>query len=236
MALTFKQAAQKYLRNTYKPSAELKPRTSILRIWGGSRKRMVAWLTDNGGYATRHTRYALEWTVGAYLADLDKDRLEHWVNKLWREGYLDVEECNLPAFIQMAERMYDQHKEHMWEWGVEGAVRTLTDSDCYTSTFTGLCGLPVTYTLEGRGGKHLCMDTFRDINLHQSPDDLEADLLEKDDYGDYVVSHEHLIELFLLCIEAQVCFTTEAASEEVETEAWWVLICNVTKTEWENAQ
>lgn len=235
MAETFKQARSRYLSGTYKACPVLKSRLDIVRKWGTSRAKMVRWLTDNSGYSSRHQRYALEWNVAAYRADTSYDRMDHWIKEL-QGVMLDVEPCNMDAFRMLARRLHEESEDQMWEWGVDDARRAVTEDDCYTSTFTGLTDLPVTYRFEGRGGKHLCMDTFRNINLHQSGDDLEADLMEKDDDGDWTISHAHVIELFLLCVEAQVCFTVEAASAEVEHMAWTGFFANTVIPEWEAAQ
>ncbi len=127
-----------------------------------SRRAKVDYLTDIGGYYRRHDTYPLEFNVAAY-ADLD-------FNKLWP---LMLEECPLEfpegtskrsLLEHCALKTYAECHDHLWEWAVEDAQRTVLETDAYSMLWDGTT-LDVKLGFHGRGGKHLCIEEFEGIRL-----------------------------------------------------------------------
>lgn len=71
----------------------------------------------------------------------------------------------------------------------------------------------VEFGLHGRGGKHLCIESFEGVRLNMSACEL-SDAIRNDDSGDY--SNKWCQRLLCMLVEWEQCFTAKAASAELE--------------------
>lgn len=204
----------------------------LVRKHGKSRKAMVDFICGIGGYSNRDVTSAIEFSIKAYNCDLGADHL--W--GMLTSGSMDVgPNKDLPPEHMarakaMFYRVYEEHEEHLWEWGCEEAYEGWRDSDTPFETFTGE-RVDWAWEIHGRCGGHLCMTKCEGVYLEQSTESLRADLLNRDpeQQGRYdVVSNANLRKLFIICVQNTIDLTHRRICEEVEYRtAWrlWVSFC-----------
>lgn len=198
-----------------------------------SRKAKVDYITDIGGYYSRDGRYPLEFNVAAY-ADLDFDNL--WKLVLEERGEDFPPNTRERALFEFAARKaYDSCKENLWEWAVEDAQRSLFDDEHYTTLWNGTKPLDVKLGLHGRGGKHLCIESFESVSLKGlSPEELgERLMLQESPDGNESVSDlprtkwgwkwsidgKFVDLLYRYVRQCEIDFTSDKAEKEVEGQA-----------------
>ena len=202
-----------------------------------SRRAKVDYLTDIGGYYSRHETFPLEFTVSAACADLDFD-------SLW-EGLLEEHRHEFPDGSRKqdilkfcAKKVYDKEKDNLWEWAVEDACRSLHESDTYRMLWNGSKSLRVEFGLYGRGGKHLCLESFEGITLKGlNPESLGELLMTQNGPGGEDILDEPLLKphfewqvptdrlnlLYRYVRQCEIDFTSANAEKEVEYQAAWHL-------------
>lgn len=204
-------------------------RWALVRKFGTSRRKMVDFITGIGGYHDRGDRFAIEFNVGAYYTNVDNPRIL-WDAVKDEFGYgLSLKK---PHEEVMAYHLfctaYEEHKSHLWGWGIEEAYESWRDNDTPFQTFAGI-RVEWSHEMHGRGGKHLCMVECEGIDLKCSPEDLEERLMERDEDGytgkpgDYEIDIERVKKLFLVCVQNSVELTPKTASQEVDYRAAWRL-------------
>jgi hypothetical protein len=203
----------------------LKPYWDLIRKHGGSRKKMVDFICSIGGYSSYpRDRFAIEFNVAAYGADLDVDSLWKLVTS---PNFEEGPDPKLPP-EHMAQakalfwRVHEEHKEQLWEWGTEEAWEDWKDSDTPYETWLGE-RVDWEFGLYGRGGKHLCMESCEGIDLKCSPEDLQERLDARETDGEYLVDHAKVRKLFIICVQNTVELTPEKVAREVEYRAAWRL-------------
>lgn len=197
-----------------------------------SRKAKVDYLTDIGGYYSREGRFPLEFTVAAH-ADLDFDTL--WKLVMQERGQDFPEGSRQRALFEFAARKaYDSCKENLWEWAIEDAQRGLFEGDTYTMLWDGT-KVDVKLGLHGRGGKHLCIESFESVSLRGlSPEELgERLMLQESPDGNESVSDlprtkwgwkwsidgKFVDLLYRYVRQCEIDFTSDNAEKEVEYQA-----------------
>ena len=196
-----------------------------------SRKAKVDYLTDVGGYYSRHGSYPLEFNVAAY-ADLDFDTL--WKLLLEERQSQYPEGTTSRALFEFAARKaYADCSEHLWSWAVEDAQRNLFEGDAYTILWDGT-SLDVKFGLYGRGGKHLCIESFEGITLQGlNPDSLGELLMCQNGPGgkdvfdsprlkkgfEWQIPGERVDLLYRYVRQCEIDFTPSKAEAEVEYQA-----------------
>ena len=195
----------------------------LVRKHGKSRKAMVDFICGIGGYPSRHNRYAVEFNIKDNYSDTGADNL--W--KLLCSGTMDVgPDAGLPpehlAQIKaLFYRVYAEHGEHLYSWGLEEAYENWSDSDTPYETFASV-RVDWKWVVEGRSGGHLCMSECEGINLELIDDELE-DLLTEVDRGEYSISNKRLRALFIICVQNTVDLDSRKISAEIEYRAAWRL-------------
>lgn len=207
----------------------------LVRAHGKSRKAMVDFICNIGGYSTRGDSFAIEFNIKAYLADLDKDHL--W----WMlcSGKMDVGPASDWPPEKTAQAMslfYKAHKEHeddLWNWGVEEAYESWRDSDTPYETFAGE-RIEWKWEVHGRGAGHLCMTECEGYSLKGDPEDLRETLMCKDG-GDWDIPHSQVRKLFIICVQNTVDLTPRNIADEVEYRAAWRLWVSFVENELDEA-
>jgi len=77
----------------------------------------------------------------------------------------------------------------------------------------------VKFGLHGRGGKHLCVESFEGRDLGMSSDDLIGQLLDEDGTYYHCIPNAWCQKLLAMIQEWKVMFTPKAASDELEYQA-----------------
>lgn len=199
-----------------------------------SRKAKVDYLTDIGGYYSRHGTYPLEFNVSVAGADLDFDDL--WAMVMEERGVDYPEGTRQRALLKFcAQKVYDKTKDHIWEWAVEDAGRSLQDADTYRMLWDGDKVLDVKLGLHGRSGKHLCIEEFEGMRFHNvDPETLGETLLRQespdgcDSVSDlprtkwgwkWTIAGTFVDTLYRYVRQCEIDFTSTKASSEVEYHA-----------------
>lgn len=200
----------------------------LVRKHGTSRKKMVEFICSIGGYPQSRCQpgSAVSFNIKAYNADLSEENL--W--KLLCSQDMDVGPSpslspeELTAVKSMFSGVYAEHRESLWQWGVEEAYEGWADSDIPYETFTGL-RVDWRWEIMGRSGGHLGMTECSGISLTCSTDDLEERLLEREggDNTAYAVPHASVRDLFIICVQNTVDLSPANIREEVEYRAAWRL-------------
>lgn len=201
-----------------------------------SRKAQVDYLTDIGGYYSRHGTYPLEFNVAAY-ADLDFDTL-------WP---LMLEECSLEfpegtskrsLLEYCARKAYADCSAYLWEWAVEDAQRGVLETDAYSMLWDG-AALDVKLGFHGRGGKHLCIEEFEGIRLEGlNPETLGELLMTQNGPGaedvldaprlkkgfEWQIPTARVNLLYRYVRQCEIDFTYTKAEQEVEHQAAYHLL------------
>lgn len=218
-----------YISIPRKIDPSLRTRWDIVRACNGSRRKMVDYICGIGGiggiggYYDRHDRFAIGFNVKAYGADVSEENL--W--KKLTSGEMSLgPDTTLPAGEQAAvkalfSRVYKEHENNLWDWGLEEAYEGWRDSDTPYETWLGE-RVDWKFELRGRSGGHLVMTECEGLSLMCSPEDLEETLFERED-GEYCIGATVLRKLFIICVQNHFELTTTAAAEEVEYRAAWRL-------------
>lgn len=202
-----------------------------------SRKAKVGYLTDIGGYYSRHATFPLEFNVSAAMADLDFDSL--WAGMLEEQRYNFPDGSRKQDLLKFcAKKVYDKESGNFWEWAVEDAARSLQDADTYRMLWDGTETLRVKFGLYGRGGKHLCIESFEGIKMEGlNPESLGELLLTQTGPGGEEVLDEYLLKphfewqiptakldlLYRYVRQCEIDFTPANAAKEVQYQAAWHL-------------
>lgn len=202
--------------------AQTDARWALVRKFGTSRKSMVNFITGIGGYISRHGQYAIEFSIAAYNANLDATTL--WETLVTKCDFgIDKMPVNEQVIAEHLFRAaHAEHETHLWNWGVEEAFESWSDSDSPYETFEGT-RVDWKFEVQGRGGKHLVMTECEGINLQRSPESLEEALMERDSSGDYEIPIDWVKKLFIICAQNTVELTPTAIGHEVEYRAAWRL-------------
>lgn len=206
-------------------------RWALVRKHGTSRRKMVDFICNIGGYSVPYYgRYAIEFNIGVYSADLDVDHL--W-SILKSSDIADTHSLTLRQRIA-ARKLFDTahatYGDRLWTTAVEDAYRGWADSDMPYETFAGV-RVDWSWETHGRGGKHLCMTECEGINLKRNEEDLREALMERDENPDgtragYMIDIERVKKLFLICVQNSVELNSDNISREVEYRAAWTLWYN----------
>ena len=196
-----------------------------------SRKAKVDYLTDIGGYHSRHDSYPLEFNVAAY-ADLDFETL--WKLLLEERQSEYSEGTTSRALFEFAARKaYADCEDRLWSWALEDAQRTVLETDAYTTLWDGT-SLDVKLGFHGRGGKHLCIESFEGITLRGlNPDSLGELLMCQNGPGgedvldaprlkkgfEWQIPGERVDLLYRYVRQCEIDFTSSKAEAEVEYQA-----------------
>ena len=191
---------------------------------------MIDYICSNGGYSDRHTRFALEYNVKAYSANLDFDNLL----KIFDHG--DEALKTNPVWLAVAKQCHTDNEDRLWEWGIEDARRNVDDGDGYWMPWDGERAYNVEHGFYGRQGGHLCIESFEGRSLKLSPESLENEMMQgrEDGYGDANYwAFDEIKKLYKMCRQWEVDFTPDKASREVEYQAAFCLFANIVEPAWE---
>lgn len=177
-----------------------------------SRKKMIDYITDVGGRSYGfYERYPLIWNVKAY-PDLDLEDFTKWLTD--NEDFsLDVSD---PRTLKVIADAHKQNADHLWQWGIEDACRSLLEDDCYRMTrFSAK-----TFTWEGymigRSGGYFALKEFEELRLKGlDEEELEENLKE--------LATEDLFDLCMFCVEMNICLARKLVEEAVQYQAFWQL-------------
>jgi hypothetical protein len=212
--------------NTRKLTA---PYWNLVRLHGGSRKKMVDFICNIGGYyADRGERFAIEFNISADKANLDYD---HLLSR-YRDGDADNVIPTDPAHAAIYERCfkeaYDEAGNNLWVSACEDAYQSWSDSDTPYENWTGV-RIKWQWDVRGRSGKHLCMTECAGIDLKRREEDLRETLMERESLSitsPFCVAAEDVVKLFIVCVMNTVEITRESIGKEVEFQALWLLARN----------
>ena len=196
-----------------------------------SRAAKVDYICSIGGYSSRDGTFPIEFNVATYDADLDFDNILKLVN----QEHGEFTGADAPAeeriWTTAVHNVYEKHKEHLWDWGVESAQRDLFESDTYHMFWNGDRRIDVKLELHGRGGKHLVIRRFEGFDFRDfSADRLRNLLMEQTNadghciYDDATLHKGHewacggefVNRLYRYVRQCEVDFTPKKASEAVE--------------------
>lgn len=211
-----------------------------------SREAKVNYICGIGGYSNRDGRWPIEFNVALYDVDFDFDHLwkKYHAEMTPDELKHDPELCSL--YYRLAQRLYEDNKDFLWEWGQEDAGRNLTDCDTYKQLWDGT-EVDVEFSLRGRCGKHLVLDRFRSLSLDKmDEEELRTMLTEQSTRSDTYVyanrllrgaewtySNEFVDTLYRYVRQCEVDFTPEKASAEVEYQGAFCFFFNIVASAWE---
>jgi hypothetical protein len=197
-----------------------------------SRKAKADFICGIGGYYNRDGRWPIEFTVGLDGADLGFDHL--WALMVSEKLY-SFPKIEFDLVRAEAEKVYKEIEGYLWEWGQEGVCDQL-DSDYYRTLWDGTV-LDIKFSLQGRGGKHLVIDSFEgtplkgytDTALHEaimlqyapSKSTSEKERLLKG--GKWDIEDEWVDKLYRYCRQAVIELTTAKASRELEYQCAFLL-------------
>lgn len=165
---------------------------------------------DNRPYES-HDDALFAWNVKCYSVNMDFDHLL----EVWIKDNGDEELAQNPEWLEKAKELYEEHEEHLFDWGIEGARNLVTDSDCYDHLWDGT-PVNVEYGFAGRQGGWLVIEKFDGHRL-RNEEDLEN------------LSDDSLRELYALVRMLEHDITRKIAEGEVEHHAafdFFENICN----------
>lgn len=196
-----------------------------------SRSAMIDYITGIGGYSSRDGYWPIEFNVATYHADFSFDHI--W-EKYHAEHISDATRNHPPswaAYYRLAQKLYEEHKDYLWEWGQEDAYRSLKDSDTYKMLWDGTA-VGAELELHGRGGKHLVIAMFNGYDFNRcSTDNLKQSLRFGEDGCAMPMNDLRLLYKYVR--QCEVDFTPEKASAEVEYQGAFCFFANIVMPEWE---
>ena len=206
-----------------------------------SRAAKVEYLCGIGGYSSRWGTYPIEFVVGTYYADLSFDSL--WPKALAQENSTvlpGTREHTLMTYC--ARQAYEQNEDNLYSDAIDDARMSLLESDAYTYLWDRPDHLGVALGLNGRGGKHLCIQKFLDMDfrgmrendlrdtlmLQTHPRSLDSctDSARLKKGYEWDASSEYVDLLYRYVRQCEIDFTSEKASKEVEYHAAYRLYEN----------
>jgi hypothetical protein len=199
-----------------------------------SRHAMAQYIMGISGYrVSRSIRecYSVAFNVKAHYVNLDPHHL--W--QKYAKEFISYADC-APAHVDPETYLreykmfflvkYNEHQDHLMNWGLEDAQSSLTVNDTYRMLWDGT-EVHVNWAFAGRTGGYLCPTEIDGYTfLHRYVEDLELMLTEMP-LKDLRVIYKFLVQ----CAED---FTQQNASTEVEYQAAFSLFCNVINPEWEH--
>lgn len=197
----------------------------LVRAHGKSRKAMVNFICGIGGYYDRSDHFAIEFNIKDYYSDTSVENLWKLLNsdKMDVGPDKDLPPEHLAQVKALFWRVYEEHKDHVYEWGREEAYEGWADSDSPYYTFVGDDRVDWKWEVQGRSGGHLCMTECEGHSLKLSPEQLEEEMNELDDGAYLNWSNKDLRSLFIICVQNTVEITGRKISDEVEYRAAWRL-------------
>lgn len=194
-------------------------RWALVRKHGTSRRKMVDFICGIGGYSAGHgRRFAIEFSISAWAANLDADTL--WKRLCEQDEHAGISELS-ERDRAIARHLWDaRHKVleksgYLFSDACSEAFNSWTDG--YQETFAG-GPIERAYSVEGRSGKHLCIESVHGVYIRGTEDDLR-ERLEAKECGEYVIGISLVKDLFILCVQMSVEITPKAVGETVEYEA-----------------
>jgi hypothetical protein len=181
-----------------------------------SKADIIAFLVAHEDYPS--TNSPLAWNVRDYGSDLSPEHLievyrtsgEYGKNDQW----LDYPEWREPALEK-----YTESKDRLWDWAIESARSTVTETECYTSLWNGT-SLDVEYGFLGRSGGWVAILKYGGRDLTRMDRDDFREWLEEMDYRD-------LRNLYQLVVQNDHDFRREAVTKEIEFQAAFAWIENI---------
>lgn len=206
-----------------------------------SRKARADYLSSIGGYYSRDSgRYPIEFTVGTYYANGEKDHLlARLASEKGDSPYAaDADPEVVRRYLACASCAYDELGDSLYSMALEDACRSLQDTDTYRMLYNADKTLDVTLGLHGRGGKHLVIEEFEGFQLKGlTEEDLYNGLMsqENENTGEVIVADklkrahkwvtsDKWVETFYRYVrQCEIDFTSIKASAEVEYQMLWAL-------------
>lgn len=178
----------------------------------GSRKKMIDYITDVGGRSYSYSkRYPLVWNVKSY-PDLDLEDFTKWLTD--NEDFsLDVNE---PRTLKAIADAHKQNEDHLWQWGIDDACRSLLEDDTYHFTRFSAETLGWDGRMIGRSGGYFALNTFEALKLVGLDEDEFEEVLKE-------LETEELFKLYMFCVEMNICLDRKLVEEAVQYQAFWQL-------------
>ncbi len=188
---------------------------------------IIEFLCDHDDYNDDHgCGYCpLSWDVKARSLDLSLNGLiSVFKDKIglvnWRHGedYFDASDSNFMNFLQ---EKYDEVESELWEWGVEGAQREVTDGDVSCIIWGSQTAERVKFGFFGRTGGHLVVTRYDGYDITGGDGDDFREMLGDIDYKD-------LVKLYKLTVQWDKDFSGLAPGDAIERSAAWdffVTVC-----------
>lgn len=202
-----------------------------------SRAAMVGYICGIGGYTRfNEGRWPISFEVGCYLADTSFERL--W-ERLKESGEIPQAEEDRARYYLAASRVYKEHEERWFDWGMEEAREGFLDSDTYYMLWDGSKPMDLTWEFHGRGGKHLVLTEFEGLSLENHSSETLAEELMSQTNGRQTVDDEPKLikgyewdisfglirKLYKFMRQCEAELTSEKASAETEYSAAFRLGC-----------
>lgn len=176
-----------------------------------SRAKMIEQLLDRrNGHSHGYDFYLFAFNVKAYGAKLT---FGHLLKLFLASGYADDEWCyEQPEYLAALEAEFDRVESDVWEWGVQGAWESVTDTDAYNTLQDGT-DIDVEYGSFGRSSGWLVVTELLGKKFHSR--------MDRNDYREWLesLSRADLLLVFRFFTEAKKWFTPKAAASEVEHQA-----------------
>jgi hypothetical protein len=190
-----------------------------------SRKDIIEYLTDNGGYHSFHQgNYALSFNVKADRVDFDWDNVWDKYHSEYLPEDAGDDENVLYAFKVVAYLLWEKHQESLWDWGLEDAQSGVFNDEGACMLWCGKMS-EVEWAFAGRSGGYLCPARFNGYDLEIGEEEFE-ELLGEMEWPD-------LYDFYRLACQWGVDFTPQAASSEVEYLGAFNLFVNIVEPEWD---
>jgi hypothetical protein len=201
-----------------------------------SRAEKVKYICGIGGYHGDwgRQRWPIEFNIAADRCNMD---LEHLSRLVEEDNPSPTDPTALLLRQEALHNAYEEHKEHLWDWGLEDAQRSLHEADTYKMLWDGVKNLDVEFEQQGRGGKHLVITRFEGVKLEGYTDEelAKALMLQLDGSGngrgdfddeprlrkgyEWSYSNEWIDKFYRYVRQCEIDFTPEKASREVEYQA-----------------
>lgn len=143
---------------------------------------------------------------------------------------------NNDDWLASARERFEEHTQHLWEWGVEHATSHFLgrnggepDSDCYTHLWDGT-SLDVDYSFEGQGGGWLSINQFQGCNFtgHGTTSEYWRSAIEIarwDDEDEPVMDYKTVLQLYQLVVMLK--HDLQNPELAIEEGAAWAFFANV---------